>query len=891
MLLFGGLTNAQNWLTTGNSPSGGSVLGTNDNNPLNIRTNTTQRMHINPNGTTAGTPTVQTDGYVGIGLFPTDIRSRLTITGSNNTSFGGGGFRDWMKTGVFSLENSDNMYVGMMEEDTNRSDAIVAFGDDDADAPFNNFRILFAGNGATNSGHLELARYTATGNIGFGPVFTNAAQPQSLLHLNRDGNNQTWFQITSQTGTGQTQNDGLRLGIGSGGVAFLRQQENRPIRIQTDWNGTPGGINNGERMRITSIGETGVPAPAGAPNDNITRVAISHNGASPITQPRSLLHLGYDVGQPLPSNDGWRDWMDVGTFINQGTDNIYVGLKNEGGSLTDQYDAVINWGDNQDSLGSLGVGPDNLRFIFTSTADGGGDSISTSNNGLEVARMEPLLASTLDSNLHAFGMMGIGNFAPGSPNDVNSTPVDAKLDIDGDLRIREVTRDSTLKMVLVIDTSDLGRVHYLSIDDFGGGGIGNYCTEPDDTLAGHYEVPLNDYNYYFTGSQPYPDITNNTNGVAIGLDCADPLWGKLHVLQDEGNLLLGGNLWSFSGYFDNTGDDAFVGVAVAGIAQGEKEIQNFGGLFRASNGADFNIGVQGDGTSNTVGSTTRNMGGFFNASGGDENYGIWAQAPVNATSWAAWFNGNTFSTGTYQGSDESLKENIAPLANATDVITELNPVTYDYLTNEFPQMNLSQGNQMGLIAQELEQVLPGLVKATAHPAVYDSSGNETFAEMEFKAVNYTQLIPLLIAGFQEQQAELAQRDDLINSLEERLNILEDCIAASRLCETGDATNKMNDGASNGETVTLENRNAIVLDQNLPNPFAEQTTITYLIPEEVSEAELIFYDIRGRIVNQVQINERGNSKMTVYGENLKNGVYTYSLIADGQLISTKKMVKQ
>jgi hypothetical protein len=30
--------------------------------------------------------------------------------------------------------------------------------------------------------------------------------------------------------------------------------------------------------------------------------------------------------------------------------------------------------------------------------------------------------------------------------------------------------------------------------------------------------------------------------------------------------------------------------------------------------------------------------------------------------------------------------------------------------------------------------------------------------------------------------------------------------------------------------------------------------------------------------------------TVYGENLKNGIYTYSLIADGELISTKRMIK-
>jgi hypothetical protein len=58
-----------------------------------------------------------------------------------------------------------------------------------------------------------------------------------------------------------------------------------------------------------------------------------------------------------------------------------------------------------------------------------------------------------------------------------------------------------------------------------------------------------------------------------------------------------------------------------------------------------------------------------------------------------------------------------------------------------------------------------------------------------------------------------------------------------------------------------------------------------------EAYLLFYDLSGRIIKQVDIAERGNGKMTVYGENLQKGIYTYSLIADGKLIATKKMVKQ
>lgn len=296
-----------NWKTNLNNGTFGHKFGTSSNYPVDFFTNNTERMKINQIGTNyMGIPT---SGYIGMGLDPTDIRSRLTITGANNTIYGGGGYRSWMKTGIFNLENSDNMYVGMKAEGFNRSDAVIDFGDDNSGTAFNNFRILFTAPGLPKDDFLEIARYTATGNIGFGPVFTNATQPASLLHLNRDKKKSVWFQITNQNGTGQSSKDGLRLGIrqGNNASAYLRWQENTPFIVQTDWNNTAGGINAGERMRVTSIGSAGVPQPAGASGKNITRVAISENGSQPITQPRSLLHLGYNTGLnsfPQGSADG-----------------------------------------------------------------------------------------------------------------------------------------------------------------------------------------------------------------------------------------------------------------------------------------------------------------------------------------------------------------------------------------------------------------------------------------------------------------------------------------------------------------------------------------------------------------------------------------------------------
>jgi len=92
-------------------------------------------------------------------------------------------------------------------------------------------------------------------------------------------------------------------------------------------------------------------------------------------------------------------------------------------------------------------------------------------------------------------------------------------------------------------------------------------------------------------------------------------------------------------------------------------------------------------------------------------------------------------------------------------------------------------------------------------------------------------------------------------------------------------------------VTLSNRSAIVLDQNVPNPFAEQTVINFSIPETVQKAQIHFYDANGRFMNSVEVTERGLGSVTVFGSDLSTGVYTYTLVADGQVVATKKMMKQ
>ena len=82
---------------------------------------------------------------------------------------------------------------------------------------------------------------------------------------------------------------------------------------------------------------------------------------------------------------------------------------------------------------------------------------------------------------------------------------------------------------------------------------------------------------------------------------------------------------------------------------------------------------------------------------------------------------------------------------------------------------------------------------------------------------------------------------------------------------------------------------VTLSQNMPNPFAEKTTITYYIPEYITDAQMIFYNSMGKVIKTVAITERGEGIFTVFAPGLSKGIYTYSIIADGKLIDTKQMV--
>lgn len=123
--------------------------------------------------------------------------------------------------------------------------------------------------------------------------------------------------------------------------------------------------------------------------------------------------------------------------------------------------------------------------------------------------------------------------------------------------------------------------------------------------------------------------------------------------------------------------------------------------------------------------------------------------------------GNGVFTGTVtQASDERLKRNILPIANASVVINALKAVSYDLKIEEYESLNLPSEKQYGLLAQQVESVIPELVSdAIQHPNAEEES---------LKAINYVQLIPILIKANQEQNETIQKLMDRIDTLEKQM---------------------------------------------------------------------------------------------------------------------------
>jgi len=135
-------------------------------------------------------------------------------------------------------------------------------------------------------------------------------------------------------------------------------------------------------------------------------------------------------------------------------------------------------------------------------------------------------------------------------------------------------------------------------------------------------------------------------------------------------------------------------------------------------------------------------------------------------------NGDVHATGTVtSASDARYKRDVRPIKSAMSIARAVNPVTFDFKVEKFPERRFPTARQSGVIAQELEMTLPDLVTV-------DDAG--------YKGVDYTRLGVYALAAlkeldsdvdaeFEAQRGRIATQAKTIVALEKRLAEMDEAI--------------------------------------------------------------------------------------------------------------------
>jgi hypothetical protein len=210
----------------------------------------------------------------------------------------------------------------------------------------------------------------------------------------------------------------------------------------------------------------------------------------------------------------------------------------------------------------------------------------------------------------------------------------------------------------------------------------------------------------------------------------------------------------------------------------------------------------------------------------------------------------------YQYSDREGKVNILPLFNSLDKVKSLNPVSFNWKNDTASLRQNSSSSplqEVGFVAQDVEQVLPDLV-------ILDEEGN--------KLINYVAVIPILVDAVKELNGKVEKLEQEISLLKSKNTIFK----------------------SDDEIISTDSvETRPVLYQNMPNPSSGETLIKYSIPAMTSTSYICVFNLSGELMLKKAINTAGESEIVINANELKPGMYIYSLLIDNQLIDTKRMV--
>jgi len=299
-------------------------------------------------------------------------------------------------------------------------------------------------------------------------------------------------------------------------------------------------------------------------------------------------------------------------------------------------------------------------------------------------------------------------------------------------------------------------------------------------------------------------------------------------------------------------------------------------------GSGADCGTQGTVTNSTAignGASVTNSNNFVFGNGSVTKWGFghtansgnivdFVNTTAKLTTGGAWTN----------ASDRKLKDRFEKLESKDilDKVNQLDIQRWHYIADGEPTTHI------GPIAQDFHEAF-GVGDDTTISTI-DPSGVALLAIQELSKKN------------DEKDAEIAQQQNQLSAQQKQIDDLKNTVldmqqSLSQCCLLAGASAK----ASMSYQSSLGNRQSSIygdaprLDQNVPNPFDEETIIQFYLPASISSAQIFVSDLSGHVLKAVDVQGSGVKQIAIHSNELAAGTYQYSLLLNGKVIDTKQMV--
>ena len=347
----------------------------------------------------------------------------------------------------------------------------------------------------------------------------------------------------------------------------------------------------------------------------------------------------------------------------------------------------------------------------------------------------------------------------------------------------------------------------------------------------------------------------------------------------------------------NSNSDKTGGISLTKTGSGSGSVS--GGSFFANNGYS-NIGLRGDGITGynctgvlgSAGSGSRSIGVLGTIAYTSIGAGVYGTiygdggSALTYGTYAGYFNGNVRVTGNVTattalqgallGEASSSSGNALSLRSGSiaSSLSGLSVTTYQKERPEMPEITDNIFDDIDIDSlHRCEKPEPDVIDEQFydknHYALDADRLEETFPDLVYvrkdgtKAINYMEMIPLLVQSINELNAEI--------------EVLKGQTSEGAAGKTRSTTEIQG---------SLKSQNKLY--QNTPNPFKEQTVIRFSLADDVQNAAICIFDMTGKTIKKLPITS-GMKSVSIGGYELGEGMFLYSLVVNGQEIDTKRMI--